>query len=99
MVYKITYHPLAAQELDDAYNYYETQQEGLGTNFVRAVKATEKRISYFPVAWQPLSANSRRALVSRFPYGLIYYIDQESITIIAIAHLHRKPFFWEGRQP
>ena len=97
MVYKVTYHPLATQELDDAYLYYEAQQEGLGLTFVKAVKATEKRISYFPAAWQTLSPNSRRALVSRFPYGLIYHIGQDVITIIAIAHLHRKPFFWEGR--
>jgi len=97
MVYKVIYHPLAAQELDDAYLYYEAQQKHLGLAFVQAIKATEKRIAHFPVAWQPLSSNSRRALVGRFPYGVIYHIGQDTITIIAIAHLHRKPFFWEGR--
>ena len=97
MVYKVNYHPLATQELDDAFTYYEAQQKGLGLTFVQAVLTTEKRISHFPVAWQALSKNSRRALVSRFPYGLIYHIGDHNITIIAVAHLHRKPFFWEGR--
>ncbi len=99
MVYSVSYHPLAAQELDDAHDYYETQQEGLGLTFVHAVHETEKRIAHFPVAWQALSPNSRRALVSRFPYGLIYHIGDETITILAIADLHKKPRYWKGRTP
>ena len=40
----------------------------------------------------------RRALVSVFPYGVIYSIENEAIEIYAIAHLHRRPFYWKKRK-
>ena len=39
----------------------------------------------------------RRALVNRFPYGIIYGLDGEWVVIVAIAHLHREPRYWIGR--
>ena len=39
----------------------------------------------------------RRFLFTRFPYSLIYGIDQETIVVIAVAHQHREPRYWAGR--
>ena len=39
----------------------------------------------------------RRCLLARFPYGLIYGIDQETIVVVAVAHLHREPRYLVGR--
>ena len=38
-----------------------------------------------------------RCLFKRFPYSVIYGIDVENIVIIAIAHQHRKPDYWQNR--
>jgi plasmid stabilization system protein ParE len=96
-MYNVFFVPEAQAELDEAYLYYEQQQKGLGRIFVEAIRKTQNRICRFPSAWQPLSINTRRALVSRFPFGIIYTVDEDEIIIIAIAHLHRKPFYWIGR--
>jgi len=42
---------------------------------------------------------SRRCLVYKFPYGVIYQYqeDKNEILIVAIAHLHRKPDYWYSR--
>jgi plasmid stabilization system protein ParE len=97
MVYNALFTPEAQVELDEAYLYYEQQQEGLGEVFIEAIRKTQDRICHFPQAWQPLSARTRRALMSRFPFGIIYYIAHDEIVIIAIAHVHRKPSYWKGR--
>jgi len=34
---------------------------------------------------------------ARFPYSILYGINVDMIVIIAIAHLHRKPNYWQGR--
>ena len=54
-------------------------------------------IQQFPLAWHPLSANTRRCRLKRFPYGVIYAVEANKILVLAIAHLHRKPGYWSGR--
>lgn len=86
-----TIHPLAKVELNDAVDYYEEQQPGLGLEFAEEVFSTIQRILQFPTAWTELSQSSRRCLTNRFPYGVIYQIRDEEILIVAIAHLNRRP--------
>jgi len=94
---KFYFHPDAEAEFDRTVEYYEQFQSGLGLEFAQEVYATITRIIQYPDAWSALSENSRRCLVSRFPYGVIYQIKSSSLRIIAVAHLNRRPGYWEGR--
>lgn len=88
----------AIVELDDAFEYYEYQQQNLGYRFVREVENAIERIKYNPQAWHKFSSNTRRCLVKNYPYGVIYKEqDDDSILIIAIMNLHRKPNYWSNR--
>jgi hypothetical protein len=87
----------ARRELTDAIQYYDTQRVGLGGAFLDEVWDTIHRIEKFPEAWQPLSASIRRCQMNRFPYGLIYTASPDEILIIAVAHLHRSPEYWQSR--
>lgn len=89
----------AERELDEAVEYYESQQFGLGTRFRNEVILALHRIQLHPQAYPLLSARARRCLVSRFPYGIIYQHKPEShlVLVVAIAHLHRKPDYWQSR--
>jgi toxin ParE2 len=55
------------------------------------------RIERFPEAWHPLSEGIRRCRLGRFPYGLIYAMDNSDIVVLAVAHLHRRPDYWRDR--
>ncbi len=33
----------------------------------------------------------RRAVLRRFPYGLLYVIDGEEVIVLSCYHLHRRP--------
>lgn len=89
----------AQKELDEGFIYYEEQSERLGYEFVNEIFKTLKRIKLNPTSWTPFSNRTRRCLVHRFPYGVIYQIrkDDDEILILAIAHLHRKPQYWKER--
>jgi len=39
----------------------------------------------------------RRALVHRFPYGVLYVLERDRLLIIAVMHLHRQPGYWQNR--
>lgn len=96
---KVRFYKAAALEMDEAAVYYEQQLEGLGERFLIAVKDAVERIKALPEAYSSFSVNTRRCLVNKFPYGIIYLYDSGKIeiTIVAVAHLHRKPDYWRGR--
>ncbi len=82
------------KELDEAIAYYNGCQKGLGLEFAKEVYFAIQNILSFPHAWDTLSANTRRCLTNRFPYGVIYQIADEEVYIIAVMHLNREPNYW-----
>ena len=91
------FHPEAEAEFDRAVEHYEQRQSMLGLEFAEEVYAAIARIIQYPDAWTLLSKNSRRCLVNRFPYGVIYQVKFSAIRIIAVAHLNRRPGYWNER--
>lgn len=94
---KVSFVELAYSELYDAVSYYEAIQPGLGERFKKEVKQSIFRVTEFPMSYQSLTANVRRCLVSKFPYGIIYHVAGDEIIVLAVAHLHRKPDYWVNR--
>ncbi len=94
---KIDFLEAAQWELDDAFEWYETQQKNLGLQFIAEFNAAIKRISAYPDSYMLIDSTIRRCLIKRFPYCILYGINVDMIVIIAVAHLHRKPNYWQGR--
>ena len=94
---KVSFHPEAKEEFFEPINYYEECQEGLGLEFAREIYSTIQRINHFPEAWSKMSENTRRCLVNRFPYGVIYSITGDEIIILAVMQLNREPGYWKKR--
>ena len=92
-----SFHPSAKDELNLAIDYYEECQSGLGEEFAKEIFCTIQRIIQFPKGWSKLSKNTRRCLINRFPFGIIYHILENHINIIAIMQLNRKPNYWKDR--
>jgi plasmid stabilization system protein ParE len=94
---KITFHSEAEEELDHAVAYYESCQNGLGIDFYRSVFAVIHRIGDFPESGSPLSQKTRRCLLRRFPFGVIYQVSGNEIFVVAVADLRRRPGYWLKR--
>ncbi len=91
------FHEDAQVEFDRAVEYYEDSRPGLGLDFAQEIYAAITRIIQFPDAWSPISKNTRRCLVSRFPFGIIYQVKSGYVRIIAVADLRRRPNYWRDR--
>jgi plasmid stabilization system protein ParE len=87
----------AEQELLEAALFYEKQARGLGKNFMEEVYQSIEHIVNFPLNSQKLTDDIRRKLLKRYPFGVLYRIDSETIVIIAVMNLKRKPFYWLNR--
>ena len=86
----------ARQELEDAARYYELEYSGLGHRFKEEVKKAALRISEYPHAWSIERGDIRKCLLHKFPYKLMYSVEEDHILVIAVAHQHRKPDYWVG---
>jgi hypothetical protein len=67
-------------------------------DFAREIHAAIHRIIQYLEAWSQISENTRRCLVSRFPFGIVYQIKMDVIVIIAVANLRRRPEYWQERR-
>ncbi len=94
---KVRFLKPAQSEVDDAVAWYNSQAYGLGTQFLDDVDRTIRRIVTFPLSSMEIEQDIRRCLLSRFPYGIIYGIDSETVIIVAVAHSHREPRYWIDR--
>ena len=41
----------------------------------------------------------RRFRLTRFPYGIIYQVSADTISVLAFAHHRRHPLYWRDRLP
>ena len=94
---KYCFLPAAEMDLKDAVDYYENCREGLGREFAFEVSFAIDRILQYPDGWECVTENSRRCLILRFPYELIYTLENNYILILAIANQHRHPNSWKNR--
>lgn len=71
--------------------WYDQQNPGLGTEYLRAVDVCIASISRNPALYATVYRTVKRALLRRFPYGLFYVMTNESIIIIACLHGKQSP--------
>ena len=92
---KIRFLTIADQEVDEAVAWHNQQVERLGREFLddHVVLLT----TAYPRLGTEIEPEIRRFLFTRFPYSLIYGIDDETIVVLAVAHQHREPRYWIER--
>jgi toxin ParE1/3/4 len=95
----IEYHPAVEAELKEIRNFYEDRSPGLGSDFIDEFERLVLRIAATPGRWMVLESDTRRALMSRFPY-VIYFrsIDPERIRITVVKHQRRHPAYGRSRK-
>jgi plasmid stabilization system protein ParE len=68
---RVTFHPEAEAELDNARTWYRERNQVAGRAFVAEVLSALKSIAETPEAWPRTRANERRFVFKRFPYSII----------------------------
>jgi len=86
--YKIIISDLAKADIKEAALWYNKQQKGLGKLFTQSIKECIRTIQLQPKSFQIKYKNIRIGIPYKFPYLIVYYIDNksESINIIAVFH-------------
>jgi plasmid stabilization system protein ParE len=87
----------ALEEAEDAARWYAERSASAAARFSEEIDAAESAITDFPGAWPPFDHGTRRYLLRRYPFSIIYRIESRRILIVAVAHAHRRPGYWKSR--
>ncbi|HVT90699.1 MAG TPA: type II toxin-antitoxin system RelE/ParE family toxin [Tepidisphaeraceae bacterium] len=93
----VRYKRNAAEEMLASVRYYEDQLTGLGGEFLNELNAAFQTIIEAPQRWPTIDGEVRQYRLDRFPFRVVYRINQAVIEIVAVAHLHRRPDYWRDR--
>jgi len=88
---------LAQQEIDEAVVWFNEQVDGAGLDFLDELDRVVRLVKSYPFASTKLDQDIRRCLFARFPYSLIYGVEEQTIVVIAVAHSRRAPRYWMDR--
>jgi len=92
----VVFRPQAEDEVLEVRRWYESRRAGLGAEFGQAVDALVARILESPLAFQRAHKETRRAVLTRFPYALYYRIAGDDIVVQAV-HGRQHPSRWRRR--
>jgi len=93
----LSFHPDARDEVVETAVYYDGQAPGLGEEFIGEVEQVVALIAKNPAVGGTYLGETRRVLVRRFPYSVVYRSAPGEIRVLAVAHQHRRPGYWRGR--
>ena len=93
----IEIHSEVYKEMEESKDWYEEQSRGLGDRFLDEVDLAMAAISGYPETWPPYVSGTRRFLLHRFPFAIVYFHNETKITVVALMHFRRKPGYWEKR--
>ena len=85
-------HPSALAEL----KYLEQNQATAG-KFVEEIDRAMDLVLASPRLWPASDLDTRKFVLRRFPYAVIYHERKSVVRILAIAHGHRQPGYWKNR--
>jgi len=81
----------AILEVENAFEWYEEQKEGLGDELLEEIEVCYEHLRISPERYSYINPLYRRIKTNRFPYILVYEIEGNDVIIISIRHIKRKP--------
>jgi plasmid stabilization system protein ParE len=95
---RYVFHPEALAEYAEAVQYYTQQRVEVAQAFIDAIEDAVYRIRESPTRYMVIDEEIRRCMTRKFPYGIIYTIEQDYILILAVMHCSREPEYWKDRR-
>ena len=94
---RIEYHEGASADVVSAVTWYRRHSPKAALDFIEELRRASEVIREVPERW-PIGKNkTRRFLLWRFPFAIIYSKRQSVIIIWAVAHGSRRPDYWTKR--
>ncbi|MCK4414649.1 MAG: type II toxin-antitoxin system RelE/ParE family toxin [Candidatus Eisenbacteria sp.] len=95
--YLVEFHPAAVEEGRAAREWYEQRNTSAAAAFLAELDKAIAKISETPEGSPSYVHGTRRFLLRRFPFYVVFRVCRDRIVIVAIAHARRRPNYWKSR--
>jgi len=90
-MYQLIIRPYAIEMTENAYQWYEEQQNGLGDLFLLELESCYDKIEVWPISYNKIRKDFRQIILRKFPYVVIYKTIKEKVVVYAVFHTSRNP--------
>jgi plasmid stabilization system protein ParE len=94
----IELHPAATREAAQAFQWYASRSARAAERFADALDRAIGQVQERPQSFPLHLAGTRRCLLSRYPYLVVFRELDDRIQVIAVAHGRRRPGYWTRRK-
>jgi toxin ParE1/3/4 len=84
-------------DIFDAFSWYESHRISLGKDFELCLEAGLDQIRKNPLIFQKRYKDIHIYFIERFPYGIHYLIEENSVKVFGVFHTSRNPRKWVTR--
>jgi plasmid stabilization system protein ParE len=93
---EVVFRPQAEDDAVEVRAWYEARRAGLGREFGKALDSLLTRIADNPLLYQRVHGDTRRAVLSRFPYA-VYFRSTEKLVVVLAIHGRQHESRWQKR--
>ena len=93
----VVFHPAALDDAGAAENWYRARSSAAAAAFVAELDRAIHNIVEAPDRWKRHRRGTRRFVLRRFPFTVVYRVRRRTIEVVAVAHGRRHPDYWKGR--
>ncbi len=94
---EVRFHPEAQAEYQDALAWYQTRSPQASRRFEAEAERVLNAVAANPLMHPAYDDDHRFAMLSRFPYSVVYAVMPDRIFVVAVAHSRREAGYWRGR--
>lgn len=90
MIWRYIFNPVAANEYEDAFMWYKAKSIIAADNLIIAVQDVIDAVCSNPYRYRNTYRNLRELALKKYPFTLIYYIDESKKLIVVTSLFHHK---------
>ena len=94
---EVEFHEEASSEYEAAFDWYFARSELAASKFTEELSRAINLIAEAPQRWPDNIEGTRKLLLQRFPFAVVYRELPSIIQVLAMAHGRRRPGYWKDR--
>jgi toxin ParE1/3/4 len=97
-MFRLVVKPEAEADIIQIVDWYNGAQEELGDEFFKILDRKMNLIAHNPFLFPKKHKNIRRALIDKFPFGVFFIVENDTVFLLAVIHSSRNPQIWKRRK-
>jgi plasmid stabilization system protein ParE len=87
----------ASDEVEESRAWYRKRSLAAERGFLDELDHAIQQVIAAPLRWPRYLGGARRYVFRTYPYSLVYFLENDTINVVAVAHEKRKPGYWRKR--